>query len=129
MMPNFASKDVGPMGTGEYAPNLPHDSPQAAPPAASGGAFDEQDEHFPAVTPGLVISVLTPARARCLAESLDLPGGVEGGGGNARAERAQTTRRLLAQLNDAELRKLAAHVGLSTDGKFMSLYHRLALLC
>jgi hypothetical protein len=129
MMPDFASRDVGLQGTEDQAAAVPHHSPHVAPPSAAGGAFDDLDGLFPTVTPGLVISMLTPPRARALAECLDLPRDVEGSGGSARAERAQTTRRLLAQLNDAELRRLAAHVGLATDGKFMSLYHRLALLC
>jgi|GEM_PF-6785824 len=94
-------------------------------------AFDQNDEIFPQITPGLIISTLPPARALELADALDVPPtlvpSVTPVPGPARAD--NTARRILALLNDAELRVLARHVGMPTDGPFISLYHRLALLC
>jgi hypothetical protein len=95
------------------------------------GAFDQNDDVFPQITPGLIISTLPPARALELADALDVPPtlvpSVTPVPGPARAD--NPARRLLALLTDAELRVLARHVGMPTEGPFISLYHRLALLC
>jgi hypothetical protein len=94
------------------------------------GTFDH-DEIFPQITPGLIISTLPPARALELADALDVPPTLVPSltpvPGPARAD--NPARRLLALLTDAELRVLARHVGMPTEGPFLSLYHRLALLC
>jgi hypothetical protein len=108
-----------------------HSSPDVPPPQASGGAVNDLDEVFPTITPGLIISSLPPARARALADTLEAPPSIthEHTPIPGPPRPANSARRLLAALTDSELRTLARLVGMPTEGPFISLYHRLALLC
>ena len=74
---------------------------------------------------GLIISQLPSRRAVEIANALDVPPSLL----STPADGSGAARKLLALLTDSELRMLARHAGMPADGSFLSLYHRLALLC
>lgn len=81
------------------------------------------DDFFVPLTPGLIVSSLSPARA------LEVGLLYEEAIGREHADNAARCRALLRVLNDQELRRIAKVVGMPTEGQFLSLYHRLALVC
>jgi|GEM_PF-3497804 len=106
------------------APSLPP-SPQptpdpthAATPAPDAVPIDDQASQRPSLTPGFIIASLTPERMAHVSALLDSPDAPNRG--------SSPSLRLLALLNDTELRTLATRVGLPSDGNFVDLYRRLS---
>ncbi len=79
------------------------------------------------ITPGLIVSILPPARLAEVAGQLNTPVPLLAAMESSAPD--PTAQRMLAQLNDVELRRLAAIVGAATDGQFVDLYRRLSRMC
>ncbi|HYE61725.1 MAG TPA: hypothetical protein VD997_06990 [Phycisphaerales bacterium] len=108
-------------------------APRTSEPAPPADDTALGDDLFTTLTPGFIISTLRPARAREVADQFrealhqlsDEPRTLARSSNDSTA----ATRALLRLLTDEELRRIALKVGLPTDGHYLSLYHRLALLC
>jgi hypothetical protein len=82
------------------------------------------DDLFPTLSPGYLLAALPPSRARQVVDQYEELTDSQGARDPKRKCRA-----ILGLMTDEELRKIARTAGMPADGHFISLYHRLTLLC